>query len=223
VNNGWLWNGQFEIQNSQNVELHSNHIDIGGAKFGHAVSVIEQARGNGAYGPYVAKNIDIHDNVIILGELRAMHGAAQDTGNTEYFGTKWNIRFRNNVYHMADPTNPQFGWANGSRNWSEWKAYGQDTTGSILENVPLPPKPIVSLSATTDNLTSGQTVKLSFNGLLAKGCTAPWKKGRWVSGSVSFPVTRRTTYTLDCTGEGGTTEKRVTIPSAQAPEPGPQR
>ena len=59
--------------------------------------------------------------------------------------------------------------------------------------------PIVSLSANPINVNAGQSVTLSFKGLLAKSCIAPWKNGQWVSGSVSAAVTQTTTYALSCT------------------------
>ena len=58
---GWLWGGQIQIQNSQNVVVEGNRIDMSGGLNG--VGLIQQNRGDGPRGPYLTRGNTVRNNV----------------------------------------------------------------------------------------------------------------------------------------------------------------
>jgi parallel beta-helix repeat protein len=144
TNNGWsdprnrysyLWNAGIGIHASPNVEVHNNTVSGNYA----GIVAIEQDRSIDAakYGPHIVQNLYVHDNIVTQstlprssGELSVGAGIATDiAGNTAVF-TSRNNRFVNNRYTLGSNPRP-FAWMNGTRTESEWKAYGQDVTGTF--------------------------------------------------------------------------------------------
>jgi plastocyanin len=83
-----------------------------------------------------------------------------------------------------------------------------------LSVVEAPPAPTVTLSASALEVSSGGTVTLTWMTQNATTCNASggWSGTLATSGSqTSAKVTASTTYTLSCTGEGGTTTQSVTV------------
>jgi len=60
---GWGWGSQISIQNSQNVEVYGNRVDMTGGNNG--IVLIQQDRGSGTYGPHTTTNNHIHDNIVV--------------------------------------------------------------------------------------------------------------------------------------------------------------
>ncbi|MGE2748011.1 hypothetical protein, partial [Escherichia coli] len=52
-------------QNSKNVEVYGNHVDA--TTGGNGITLIQQDRGSGAYGPHTTTGNAVHDNVIVDG------------------------------------------------------------------------------------------------------------------------------------------------------------
>jgi parallel beta-helix repeat protein len=121
---GWIWGGGIQISASQNVEVYGNTLEDN--RMG--VSVVEQARGSGAYGPYVTRNNYVHDNTIR--QSSGQTGAASDTGNLTIFYGGGN-RFENNDYVVSSTIRAPFAWGGALRTWSEWRAAGHDAAGSL--------------------------------------------------------------------------------------------
>jgi hypothetical protein len=79
---------------------------------------------------------------------------------------------------------------------------------------PAPPAPAVTLSASASSVTSGNTVTLTWSSQNATGCTASgaWSGTQATSGSVaSAALVASSTFTLTCTGAGGSTAQSVTV------------
>jgi hypothetical protein len=77
-----------------------------------------------------------------------------------------------------------------------------------------PPAPTVTLSVDHPTVSSGSTVDLIWSSQNATSCTATggWSGHQAVSGTAtSAPLTANTTFTLSCTGPGGTTSQSVTV------------
>jgi tetratricopeptide (TPR) repeat protein len=76
-----------------------------------------------------------------------------------------------------------------------------------------PPPPTVTLAASGTNVTSGSRVTLTWSTQNATSCTASWAGGSQpVNGSfTSSALTTQTTFTLTCTGPGGSTAQSVTV------------
>jgi hypothetical protein len=216
---GWLWGSSILVSGSPNVEVHNNYVgvaSIGGVDREQGIGVIEQARGSGAFGPHESRNVNIHDNDIVYLTANGISGAVTDTGNAAFFTPTWNIRFDRNRYHATSTSRQVLEWQ-GRKTLTQAQAAGQEVGGTIDTNLISAPLPSVSLTATPSNISAGQQSTLAFDGLLAKNCTAPWKSGRWVSGSVVVAPTVTTAYTLSCEGEGGTVNRSVTVTVAGAP------
>jgi len=76
------------------------------------------------------------------------------------------------------------------------------------------PAPTVQLQAEPSEVTSGGTTTLTWSSTNADGCQASggWSGTKLVSGSeATGPVTMTTTFTLQCTGHGGTASASATV------------
>jgi CubicO group peptidase (beta-lactamase class C family) len=93
------------------------------------------------------------------------------------------------------------------------------------EGVPPPPPgaPTVSLTSSTSSVAAGGTVTLNWSSASADACTASngWSGAKATTGSETVTVSQTTTYTLGCTGAGGTTTQSVTVTVGAAPNPNP--
>jgi len=96
---------------------------------------------------------------------------------------------------------------------------------SFFGPVPATPQPTVSLSAGSTTVTSGQPANLTWSSLNATSCTASgaWTGTKPIAGSFTTPaLTVSSTYSLNCTGAGGSASASVTIavaPVATTPPP----
>jgi len=92
-----------------------------------------------------------------------------------------------------------------------------------VNGAPPPPAPTATISANPTTVASGGSSQLSWSSTNATGCTASgaWSGSRGPSGSLSLTnLTATATYSLQCTGAGGTTPLRsatITVTSAPAP------
>ncbi len=84
------------------------------------------------------------------------------------------------------------------------------------------PAPTSTFSANPTSIISGQSSTLSWSSTNANSCTASggWSGAKATSGTQSISPTISTTYTLACTGGGGTVTKNTTV-SVSAPTPTP--
>ena len=94
----WLWGAQIQIQNSQNVEIYGNMIDMSGGLNG--IGLIQQDRGMGAYGEYTTTGNTIRDNVIVSDGGDGQTGGVADYNEAGMLNGG-NV-FSNNDYRMAD-------------------------------------------------------------------------------------------------------------------------
>jgi hypothetical protein len=83
-----------------------------------------------------------------------------------------------------------------------------------VEDVPVSAAPVVSLQASPTTVTSGGTATLTWSSENATVCTASgaWTGNENVSGSeTTGPLTTSSTYTLTCSGAGGSTVQSATV------------
>ena len=59
----WWWGNEIQIQNSQNVEVYGNRVEMTGG--GNGIVMIHQDRGSGTFGTYTTTGNQIHDNIIV--------------------------------------------------------------------------------------------------------------------------------------------------------------
>ena len=134
--NTYLWDAGIGVHASPDVEVYGNTLN---ENF-NGIVIIQQKRDastGDSYAPaggFIAQNVYVHDNIVYQrtpapnGDGGAS-GAANDAGDTATF-TSRNNRWVRNTYYTG--TNARaFAWMNGFRTAAEWRAYGQDTSGSL--------------------------------------------------------------------------------------------
>lgn len=112
------------VSNSWDVEIYGNTVENNRTGIGAS----ESDRGSGKYGVHDVVNLNVHGNTIVQPTGRAA-GMTQSVGNNAAF-TSRNNRFTNNVYDLG-PSGRYFRWMNKDITAAEWKAYGQDASGTF--------------------------------------------------------------------------------------------
>lgn len=98
-----------------------------------------------------------------------------------------------------------------------------NSTNPTVPPVNVTPAPTVSLAVSPTTVKSGAAATLTWSATDSTACTASggWNGTEPASGSLSTgPLTTALTYTLSCTGAGGTTSKSATV-AVTAPTPAP--
>jgi hypothetical protein len=94
---------------------------------------------------------------------------------------------------------------------------GSDTRSvTITVNAaPVTPAPTVSLSASPSSVRPGGSITLSWSSTNASNCSASgnWSGSKATSGNQSPTINGNSTYTLSCTGDGGTASASVSYRS----------
>jgi Right handed beta helix region len=124
----WLWAGQIQIQNSQQVRVENNIVLTSPLGCGHAIGLIEQDRGWGPSGQYLTRDNTITKNLIFkLGD--GATGAVADFPHT----TLWtgNNIFDRNLYLTSGPDSGVFLWKGETLNWDGFRSNGQEINGAL--------------------------------------------------------------------------------------------
>jgi len=92
--------------------------------------------------------------------------------------------------------------------------------GSSTPSAPSTPAPTVNFSASSSSVATGTTVTLTFSSSNATSCSASgstdWTGDKGTSGSGDVKIVYGTnTFSLSCTGSGGTSSKDVTVDGTQ--------
>ena len=134
VNNGrdsarWLWGAAILVQNSQNVEVYGNDVDMTAA--GNGIALIQQDRGVGRHGPYVTINNHVHGNT--LTSNTPDHGASGAIADHDPAGMKaGNNRFNGNRYRVHNASDDHWAWVDDFYGWAEYRSRsGQDATSEL--------------------------------------------------------------------------------------------
>jgi hypothetical protein len=125
----WLWGSQILIQNSQDVEVFNNVVEVG-AKFGNGISVINQDRGTGRYGPWVSKNNSVHNNTIVHLAPKGMNGVIADH-DEEWFDNEAANKFEDNEYVVPDLDKPYFVVRDRGKRFSELPEQGMEQKAKV--------------------------------------------------------------------------------------------
>jgi hypothetical protein len=124
----WLVGAGILVSASANVQVYGNTVT--GNKQG--IVAIQQNRiVNGVDYTKNLKNLYVHDNqVTIVKDGRS--GIASGTGDVGVW-TSRNNRFQHDTYYLANAGTNPFIWKDGPSTVSEWKSYGQDTSGTFYK------------------------------------------------------------------------------------------
>jgi parallel beta-helix repeat protein len=95
---GWLWGSEINIQDSQNVEVYGNRVEMTGG--GNGIILIQSNRGTGTFGPYQTTGNQIHDNTVVDHDGHGIIGGDADFNLSGMLngGNTWT----NNHYFMSD-------------------------------------------------------------------------------------------------------------------------
>ncbi len=111
------------VAHSADVEVHGNVV----ADNREGIIGLQQARGDGPFGPRQTNNLFVHDNLVTM--MEGGTGLIQQVDDDSYF-TSRNNRFENNTYILGAGSR-YFYWNNALLTAEEWRAVGQDVTGSF--------------------------------------------------------------------------------------------
>jgi hypothetical protein len=130
----WAYGAQIQISSSRDVEVRNNRVVVS-AEGGNGIVIIEQDRGEGSQGPYLATNNRVLDNTIIFLGSVGQNGAATDW-QIEAFWTQRDNVFDGNHYAVADSTVDHWIWDNRTMSWDDFRAQGQEPGGTLSLGVP---------------------------------------------------------------------------------------
>ncbi|GJG87403.1 hypothetical protein tb265_25840 [Gemmatimonadetes bacterium T265] len=123
----WLYGAGIVISASPDVEVYGNTLT---GNYSGIVG-IQQVRTEAAqYGPHLLNNLYVHDNNVTMlstGWQGIGQGGMSDASS--YYTTR-NNRFVHNTYTLSGNTYP-FQWMDGVHTAAQWKAYGEDVTGTF--------------------------------------------------------------------------------------------
>lgn len=130
----WLWGCAVQVQDSRDVLVADNLIDMRGG--GQGVCVIEQDRGDGAYGPYRARQVSVERNLIIADPaIEGRNGAISDHDPSGM--AQGGNCFDANRYVIAEPeTGERWAWVDGFYDWAGYRARSGQDAASLREPGP---------------------------------------------------------------------------------------
>jgi parallel beta-helix repeat protein len=120
---GYIWGVGILVAASPNLEISGNVVENNNG----GIAAVQQARGDGLYGPHEIANLYVHDNRSTV--TTGWSGVVVDTGDTSYF-TSRNTRFERNAYQLGSG-GLYFQWMNGERTEAEWTGFGLDVGGTF--------------------------------------------------------------------------------------------
>jgi len=129
-NAGWAWDAQIQVQNSSDVVVSSNTIEVSPSA-GNGIFIIQQCRGTLPNCAYPAQNNYIHDNNITFLGTGGGQGLDEDMGSTVPFSAAADNLFDYNHYHVTDLSTTHWAWADGNITFSGFQNDGQELHGTV--------------------------------------------------------------------------------------------
>jgi hypothetical protein len=83
--------------------------------------------------------------------------------------------------------------------------------GTLPPPPPPPPSPTASLTANPSSISQGQSSTLSWTSTNTTSCSAAWTSSKATSGSQSVTPGATTTYSITCSGAGGSASSSATV------------
>jgi hypothetical protein len=103
------------------IEIYANRID-GDA---YPLGLVTHA------GRPSTKQVQVHDNLLILRAASSRVGGADASGTGEMFRPSAGNRFRANTYRVLDAKAAQWAWNGETLTWAQWQAFGHDPNGAV--------------------------------------------------------------------------------------------
>ena len=122
----WMYGGGITVSASPDVEIYGNTV----IDNRNGITGVQQVRNEPAsYGAHELNNLYVHDNTVTM--TSGATGIGQDVVNGQSYYTTRNNRFERNTYFVSTANRAPFHWMDGLRTETEWRAYGQDVTGTV--------------------------------------------------------------------------------------------
>jgi hypothetical protein len=126
----WLWGSQILVQNSRNVRVLANIVEVSESA-GNGISVVHQERGDGEYAPWNAVNNQaLHNTIVYLG-ARGKSGIVRDA-DEDWFWREAGNKFDWNTYVSSDAAAQHWAFDDEDREWNEVKELGHEENGEFL-------------------------------------------------------------------------------------------
>jgi hypothetical protein len=125
----WLWGAGIQVQNSSNVEIYGNFVDM--TEGGNGIALIQQARGTGDHGPWVTHGNHVHDNVVV--SRTPDHASIGATADFDEPGllAGGNL-FDHNEYRVTSAAHDRF-VRGGYSSWAAYRAAsGRDAHSTLV-------------------------------------------------------------------------------------------
>ena len=119
----WVGNGQIVILSSSNVEIKGNIIEVP-ASSGDGIVIVNQTRGTGTLGPWIASNNYVHNNTVTYLGAAGQSGMTDMNGKTSSLGN----RFDYDRYIVAGGGTAHWNWF-GHKDWKDFLALGREPHG----------------------------------------------------------------------------------------------
>ena len=126
----WLWGSQILIQNSSNVKVYRNFVEVA-ADFGNGIGIVHQDRGEGAHGPWRAVSNSIHDNTIVHLGSHGQNGVVTDEDDPSFWAQADN-RFNLNSYVVADGESEYWTSNDSDASWDNVQRLGFERNGNLI-------------------------------------------------------------------------------------------
>ncbi|HWI27763.1 MAG TPA: right-handed parallel beta-helix repeat-containing protein [Stellaceae bacterium] len=215
VRDNWVWGAQILIQNSRNVDVSDNYVEL--ETRGDGIAIVSQNRGAGSRGKWEAVDNRVHDNHIIIGPNFQREGS--DAGVTGVAGD-YDVAallqtnaFDHDHYYVPDPNGAWWRWAQQT-DWRGLRGQGQEAHGTMQSDShpPAPPRPSLSLSASPAPVI-GHPFAITWSARLATTCQAfgGWTGVKPLAGSLTLVPHAPATYGIVCHGVGGEATKTISV------------
>lgn len=123
----WLWNGQISIQNSSNVQVYGNTVEVP-ASGANGIAIINQNRGSGPMGEWISANNTVHNNTITYLGSGGGSGMVDDTGSHPVLGNS----FSSNTYILdVGTTTSEHWWWFSIMDFAKFQSQGEDLAGVL--------------------------------------------------------------------------------------------
>jgi hypothetical protein len=127
----WVWGAQILIQNSRDVIVRNNRVDVSDG--GKGIILVEQRREPGPFGPHLVRDCTIMGNTIFMvGESGIVAGIATDYADSRV--DRGGNRFDANTYRVPDLTGRFWAWPSwqGNVDFAAFqRRYGQEVGGKV--------------------------------------------------------------------------------------------
>jgi parallel beta-helix repeat protein len=126
VGKSCFWASQIHLNNSQNVEIYGNTVASSDGSNG--ICAVDIDRTSSAFESPKVANLYVHDNVIKM----RLTGTTGLVGRPSSYDASANNRFVHNTYYVTNTSNKSWAWSTYPVDWTQWRGYGNDGTGSLL-------------------------------------------------------------------------------------------